>query len=78
MIGVAECLSDDGPGLIVWKALNVQQDSQKLDGGDGGMSVVELNLVKLRELIPICVVQLEALNDILDSSTAEEVLLLEA
>jgi hypothetical protein len=42
------------------------------------VGVIKLDLVELGELVPVGVVELEALDDVLDGSTAEEVLLLES
>ena len=42
------------------------------------MGVVQLDLVKLSEIIPVGVVKLKALNNILNGTAAEEVLLLES
>ena len=78
MIRVSEGLSHDRPSLIVVELLYVEKDSEQLDSSDSRMSVVELNLVKLGEVVPVSVIKFEALNDILNSCRAEEVLLLES
>ena len=78
VIRVRERVGDDVPGLIVGEALDVKQLSEKLNSRDDGVSVVHLNLVKLREVVPVRVVQLESFNDILNGRAAEEVLLLQS
>ena len=78
VIGVSESLGDDGPSLIIRQFLNIKKDSEKLDSSDCGMGVIQLNLVKLREIVPVGVIKLEALNNILNGTAAEEVLLLES
>ncbi len=77
VISVREGVRDDVPCLIISESLNVEQLSEELNGGDDGVSVVHLNLVEFREVVPVRVVQLETFDDVLDSRAAEEVLLLQ-
>lgn len=39
MVGVEECVSDDGPGLIPWKILIVDEDAHQFGDGKGGVSL---------------------------------------
>jgi hypothetical protein len=77
VISVREGVRDYVPCLIVSESLNIEQLSEELNGGDDGVSVVHLNLVEFREVVPVRVVQLETFNDVLDSRAAEEELLLQ-
>jgi hypothetical protein len=39
------------------------------------VGIIELDLVKFGEIVPVGIIEFEALDDILNSSAAEEVLL---
>ena len=78
MVGVGIGVLDDAPCLVIWHLLFVQEDSQKLNDGDGRMCIVELDLVFLSELGPVIwMVLLVPSDDVTDGGTAEEVLLLQ-
>ena len=78
MVGVGIGVLDDAPCLVIWHLLFVQEDSQKLNDGDGRMCIVKLDLVFLSELGPVIwMVLLISSDDVTDGGTAEEVLLLQ-
>ena len=45
MVSVGEGVVNDVPGLLEREHLLIDQNSQKLNGGNGWMSIVKLNLV---------------------------------
>ena len=50
MVSVREGVVDDVPSLFKGEHLLIDQDSKKLDGGNGWMGIVQLNLVKICKL----------------------------
>lgn len=78
MVSVGKSLVHDVPSLIPRELLLIYEDTEQLNGGYGGVSVVELDLVLLRELSPVRVGLLVATDDVTDGGGAEEVLLLQS
>jgi hypothetical protein len=76
VIRVRKRVGDHVPGLIIPEELNIKKLSQELDSRDDWVSVIHLYLVKFREIVPVAIIELESFNDILNSRTAEEELLL--
>jgi hypothetical protein len=67
VIRVSESLSNDRPSLIIVELFDIKKDSKQLYSCNSGMSIIQLNLVQFREVIPVCVIKLEAFNNILNS-----------
>jgi hypothetical protein len=78
VIRVRKRVSDHVPGLIIPEELDIKKLSQELDSRDDWVSVIHLYLVKFGEIVPVAIVKLESFNDILNSRTAEEELLLQS
>ena len=78
VVGVAEDLLGDVPGLVPRHALLVDQHAHQLGDGDGRVRVVELNGHLLREAHEVGVRLQVAPHDVGDGAGDEEVLLLEA
>jgi hypothetical protein len=78
VIRICKGVRDDVPGLVIAQVLYIKKLSQELNSCNNRVGVIHLNLVKLGKIIPICVVELESFNDILNSSAAEEELLFES
>jgi hypothetical protein len=76
VIRVRKRVCDHVPGLIIPEELDIKKLSQELDSRDDWVSVIHLYLVKFGEIVPVAIVELESFNDILNSRTAEEELLL--
>jgi hypothetical protein len=53
MIGVGEGVSDDVPSLFIWQLFHIKKYSEQLYGCNDWMRVIHLNLVELREVIPV-------------------------
>lgn len=49
MVSVGEGVVNDVPGLLEREHLLIDQNSQKLNGGNGWMSIVKLDLVLVRK-----------------------------
>jgi hypothetical protein len=78
VIRVRKRVGDHVPGLIIPEELDIKKLSQELDSRDDRVSVIHLYLVKFGEIVPVAIVELESFNDILNSRTAEEELLLKS
>lgn len=79
MICICEGIVNYLPSLIITNFLLVEQDAQQFNGSDGGMRVVELDLVFGCELGPVGAVDLLVTTDyVTHRGGTEEVLLLEA
>ena len=78
VISVCERVSDHDPCLVVGQHFHVNQLPEQLNGGNHRVGVVHLDLVELREVVPVRVVLLKTLYNVLNSRTAEEVLLLQS
>jgi hypothetical protein len=78
VIRVRKRVGDHVPGLIIPEELDIKKLSQELDSRDDWVSVIHLYLVKFGEIVPVAIVELESFNDILNSRTAEEELLLQS
>lgn len=79
MVGVGEGVVDNVPSLSVVQLLFVKEDAQELNSGDGGVRIVELDLVLGGELRPVISVHLlVASDDVSQGGRAEKVLLLQA
>jgi len=77
MVSVCESVVHYGPRLSVVKLLFIKENSEKLNCGDGWVSIIELDLIFSSELSPIIgVIFLVASNYITKRGTAEKVLLL--
>ena len=50
MVSIGEGVVNDVPGLLKREHLLIDQNSQQLDGGNGWMSIVKLNLVLIGKL----------------------------
>ena len=79
MVGIREGVVNNVPGLLEGKLFFIDKDSEQLNSGNSWMSIIQLNLILVRELCEsIAVVLLVSSNDIVDGGGAEEVLLLES
>jgi hypothetical protein len=78
VIRVCKRVGDHVPGLIIPEELDIKKLSQELDSRDDWVRVIHLYLVKFGEIVPVAIVELESFNDILNSCTAEEELLLQS
>jgi hypothetical protein len=65
VVSVGEGVVHNIPGLLVWQLLIINEDPEELDGADGRVSVVELNLIELGELIPVLVIFFEPADDVM-------------
>ena len=55
MVSIGEGLIHNIPCLIPRKFLFINQDSKELDGGNRWVSIIKLNLILFRELVPVSV-----------------------
>ena len=79
VVRVGERLGDDFPGVVPFHVFEVEEDAHHFGDGDCRVRIVQLDGDLLGEELPVVVVQLlEAADNILQRSGAEEVLLLEA
>lgn len=78
MVGEGKSMVNDVPGLIPRKLFLIDQYSQKFDNSNSRMGIIELNSIFLWEIIPVGVFCLESLDQVSDSGSAEEVLLLQS
>ena len=77
MVSVCKSVVHYGPCLSVVKLLLIKENSEKLNCGDGWVSIIELDLIFGSKLSPIIgVIFLVASNYIAKRGTAEKVLLL--
>ena len=78
VVRVGERLGHDFPGFVPFQVLDVEEDAHHFGDGDGRVRIVELDGDLFGEYLPVVVVQLlEAADDILQGSRAQEVLLFE-
>ena len=54
MVCIGVCIVNNVPSLVVSQPLFIDQDAKELDSRDGWVGIVQLNLILLRELCPIC------------------------
>lgn len=78
MVGIRERVVDDAPGLLKAEHLLIDENTQKLNSGNGRMGIVQLHAVLLGEHSKsVVVLLLISADHVIDGSRAEEVLLLE-
>lgn len=78
VVGVAESLADDVPGIIPVEALNVDENPLQLRNSQGWVGVIELNGDLRWKVLPRPLALLEAADNIVERRGAPEVLLLQA
>ena len=84
MVGVGISVVYNIPSLFIGHELFIDEDAKKLNGGDGWMSIIQLDLILLRKLSPVSllvsggVTIFKSLDDVTKRSTAKEILLLQS
>lgn len=77
VVGVTESVSDDAPGLIPIKALEIDENTLELNNSQSRVGVVQLDGNLFGELLPRALGLLESTDNIVEGSGNPEVLLLE-
>ncbi len=78
MVGVVTTRTGDFPSGLPLHLILIHQEAHKLCNRDGRVRIVELDSVKLGEVLPVIVTVKETADDVLQGATYEEVLLNEA
>lgn len=68
MVSVGEGVVHNIPGLLVGQLLIINEDPEQLDGTNGRVSIVELNLIEGGKLIPVLVIFFESADDVMKRS----------
>lgn len=76
MIGVRKCPGDKVPSMSIVKSLDVHEDPEQFDDGQGRVSVIELDSHLLGQLVPVdCLPPLEPSNQVMHAGRYEQILL---
>jgi hypothetical protein len=78
VICVSKSSSNYVVSLLIVQLLFINQDSEKFNCSDSWVSIIKLDLVLLRKEFPISVGLLESSDQVSDSCTTEEILLLKS
>jgi hypothetical protein len=78
VVGVAEGVLNDIPGIVPFKTFYIDKDALELNNGKSRMGVVQLDGNLVGEFLPGTVCLLEAANDVEERCSTPEVLLLQS
>src|SRR4028118_1171336 len=78
MVGVGEGVLGDVPGSVPTQLIPIHQKPHQLGNSNGGVCVIQLDGYLLVELVKILVVSPLVIDDVLERTADEEILLLQS